>query len=96
MGKVKDINIKIITYHFYDDMVNIKDFDSNLLKIKEALENYTELWNEMKDQTELISDVRPTEYKKDFMKIKFEADDDLPSGKMLSIPLCVIIVKSVF
>ena len=33
MGKIKDINIKNRTYCFYDDMVNIKDFDSNLLKL---------------------------------------------------------------
>ena len=33
MEKIKDINIKNRTFYFYDDMVNIKDFDSNLLKI---------------------------------------------------------------
>ena len=33
MGKIKNINIKNRTYYFYDDMVNIKDFDSNLLKL---------------------------------------------------------------
>ena len=33
MGKIKDINIKGRTYYFYYDMVNIKDFDSNLLKL---------------------------------------------------------------
>ena len=33
MGKIKDINIKNRTYHFYDDMFNIKDFDPNLLKL---------------------------------------------------------------
>ena len=33
MGRIKDINIKNRTYYFYDDMVNIKDLDSNLLKI---------------------------------------------------------------
>ena len=30
------------------------------------------------------------------MKIKFESDDVLPLGKILTIPLCVIIVTSVF
>ena len=30
---VKSINIKNWTYSFFDDMINIKDFDSNLLKI---------------------------------------------------------------
>ena len=34
MGKIKDINIKNRTYYFYDDMVNIKDFDSSLLKLE--------------------------------------------------------------
>ena len=40
MGKIKDINIKNRIYYFYDDMVNIKDFDSNLLKIdKKSFKN---------------------------------------------------------
>ena len=33
MGEVKQINIKNRTYYFYNDMINIKKFDSNLLKI---------------------------------------------------------------
>ena len=33
MGKVKQIDIKNRTYYFYNDMVNIKKFDLNLLKI---------------------------------------------------------------
>ena len=33
MGVVKQIDIKNWTYHFYNDMINIKKFDSNLLKI---------------------------------------------------------------
>ena len=33
MGKVKQINIKNRTYYFYNDMINIKDFDARLLKI---------------------------------------------------------------
>ena len=40
MDKIKDINIKNRTYYFYDDTVNIKDFDSNLLKIdKKSFKN---------------------------------------------------------
>ena len=30
---IKEINIKNWTYYFFDDMINIEDFDSNLLKI---------------------------------------------------------------
>ena len=40
MGNVKEINIKYQTYYFFDDMINIKDFDSNLLKIdKQSYKN---------------------------------------------------------
>ena len=33
MGTVKQINIKNQTYYFYNDMINIKNFDPILLKI---------------------------------------------------------------
>ena len=33
MEIIKQINIKSRTYYFYDDMISINDFDSNLLKI---------------------------------------------------------------
>ena len=33
MGTVKQIDIKNRTYYFYNDMIDIKNFDSNLLKI---------------------------------------------------------------
>ena len=33
MGEVKEINIKNQTYYFLDDMIDIKNFLSNLLKI---------------------------------------------------------------
>ena len=33
MGKVKQINIKNRTYYFYNDQINLKDFDARLLKV---------------------------------------------------------------
>ena len=33
MGEVKQINIKNRTYYFYNDMINLKNFELNLLKI---------------------------------------------------------------
>ena len=33
MRSIKEINIKIQTYNFFDNMINIKNFDPNLLKI---------------------------------------------------------------
>ena len=65
-------------------------------KNKEASENYTELWDEIKNEIETIKGIEPVKYKKDFIKIKFELDENLSLGKTLNIPVCVIIVKSVF
>ena len=36
------------------------------------------------------------EYGKDFMKIKFDTDDDLPLNKPLKLHMVTIIVRSVF
>ena len=33
MGEVKEINIKNQSYYFFDDMININNFHSNLLKM---------------------------------------------------------------
>ena len=33
MGETKQINIKNRTYHFYNDQINLKDFDARLLKV---------------------------------------------------------------
>ena len=33
MGEVKHINIKNQTYYFYNDIIDLKDFEPNLLKI---------------------------------------------------------------
>ena len=65
-------------------------------KNREALENYIELWDEIKDQIETINGDNPIKYGKDFMKARFESYDDLPLGKILNIPVCIIVVKSVF
>ena len=34
MGNIKQINIKNHIYHFFNDMINIKDFGSSLIKIE--------------------------------------------------------------
>ena len=33
MANIRQINIKNRTYYFFNDMINIENFDSNLLKI---------------------------------------------------------------
>ena len=40
MGEAKELNIKNRTYYFFDDMIDIKNFRSNLSKIdKEPYED---------------------------------------------------------
>ena len=39
MGNIKQSNIKNRTYYFLNYMINIKHFDSNLLKIEQSQKN---------------------------------------------------------
>ena len=41
MGKVKQIKIKNRTYWFYNDKINLKDFDARLLKVDKK--NYSKI-----------------------------------------------------
>ena len=50
----------------------------------------------MKNQIETINGGKSIKYKKDFMKIRFESDDDLPLGKILNILSLIIVTRSVF
>ena len=64
-------------------------------KNKKVLTKYTELWDGIKNLIEKIND-KPVEYGKDFMKIKFNFDDNLPLNKILRLHNLTIIVRSVF
>ena len=39
MGIIKQTNIKSRTYYFYDDMINVKNLDQNLLKLDKKTSN---------------------------------------------------------
>ena len=41
MGKIRQINIRNRTYYFYNDQINLKDFDARLLKVDKK--NYKEI-----------------------------------------------------
>ena len=157
MGNTKEINIKNRSYYFFDDMIYLKDFDPNLLKIdkkpykdiniyhigyiiiksfsdcenirsvnplylmlaptdgyaeenngnrylviastdknSKVLIKYEKLWNEVKYLIKTINSGKVIEYGKDYKKIRFESDDNLPLGKVLNIPMCTITIGSVF
>ena len=56
---------------------------------------YIKLWDEIKNSIEKINN-RSGEYGKDFMKIKFNSDDNLPLNKTLKLHNVTIIIRSVF
>ena len=66
------------------------------MKNRKVLEVYKKLWNEVKNKIETIQSGESIKYKNNFMKIGFDSDDDLRLGKILSIPILSIVVKSVF
>ena len=85
MGHIKQISIKNQTYYFFNDMINIEDLDLSLIKI----DNKQYL-------IKIINGDEAAEYDKDFMKIRFESDDNSVLGKILKIHMLTVIAKSVF
>ena len=156
MGETKQINFKNRTYYFCNDIIDLKDFDAKLLKIrqksyknieiyyigyitikkiddyesiysvrflylrightrgyieeesgnkylifdsvnenKEVLKQYFKIWNGIKNKIKAING-DDCDYGKDYMKIKFNYDNDLPLNKLLKFHLMTIIIRCVF
>ena len=64
-------------------------------KNNEVLKKYAELWDGIKNLIEKING-RPGGHKKDFIKIKFSSDNNLPLNKILKLHMLTIIFKFVF
>ena len=62
---------------------------------KELLKKYNDVWNGIKNKIEEVSSGK-CDYEKDYMKIKFNSDDDLPLNKPLKFHNMTIIIRSVF
>ena len=156
MGTIKQINIKNRTYCFYNDIIDLKNFDARLLKLdkksykdigvynfgyitkkkiddcknidsvnplylnithvngyieekgvnkylvfdstnenKELLKKYNDVFNGIRDKIKEINS-NECDYEKDYMKIKFNSDDDLPLNKQLKFHNMTITIRSVF
>ena len=156
MGTVKQINIKNRTYYFYNDIIDLENFDSSLLKLdkksykdigiynigyitikkigdceniysvnplqlrithasryikeinenkylifdsidenKELLKKYNDVFNGIRNKIKKISGDE-CDYEKDYMKIKFNSDDNLPLNKQLKFHNMTITLRSVF
>ena len=158
MGNIKEINIKNRTYYFYNDTINLQDFESNLLKIdkknyrgvniyyigyiiikkiddcenihsvnplyllvndasgyieekngnkylifndsvnenKGLLKKYANVWDGIKNEIKTINGAKENDYGKDYMKIKFDSDNDLSLNNPLKFHAMTIIIRSIF
>ena len=156
METIKQTNIKNRTYCFYNDIIDIKTFDSNMLKLdkklykdldiynigyvtikrigdcydvnsvnplylgidnasgyieeinedkclvfdvrdenKELLKRYDDVFNGLIDKIKKIDDDW-LEYTKDYTKIKFNSDDNLPLNKPLKFYQMTVTIRYVF
>ena len=60
------------------------------------LAKFTKLWDRIKHLIETINKGKKNEHENDFMKIKFNSDDNLSLNKMLKLHMLTVIVRSVF
>ena len=99
--KINSVNPLYLLVHRIDGFIeerrgnkylNITFTDSN----NEVLKKYAEVCNGIKDQIEKINNGKLKEYEKNYVKIKFNSDDNLPLNKQLKFLSVAIIVGSVF
>ena len=63
---------------------------------KEVLKKYADFWDGIKNKIKTINGGKEIDYGKDYIKIKFNSDDDLPLSKTLKFHAINIIIRSVF
>ena len=71
-------------------------FDYSVNENKGLLKKYADASNEIKSEIKTINGGKENDYGKDYMKIKFNSDDDLPLNKSLKFHAMIIIIRSVF
>ena len=65
------------------------------MKIKNYFKKYNDVFNGIRDKIKEINS-NECDYEKDYMKIKFDSDDDLPLNKSLKFTLMTITIRCVF
>ena len=82
---------------FIDEKNGNKYLDITLADSNDdVLIKYAEVWNGIKNQIKKINNDSVVKYDKDYMKIKFDSDDNLPLNKVLKFHAVIIIIRSVF
>ena len=63
---------------------------------KELLKKWNVVFNGIRDKIKAINDGKENDYENNYMKIKFNSDDDLPLNKPLRFHNMTMIIRSVF
>ena len=63
---------------------------------KELMKKYSDVWDGTKNETKSRNDGKENHYEKDYMKIKFNSDDNLPLSKPLKFHMMTIVIRFVF
>ena len=71
-------------------------FDDSVNENKGLLKKYADVWDGIKNEIKAINGGKENDYGKDYMKIKFNSDNDLPLNKPLKFHAMTIIIRSVF
>ena len=155
MGEIKQINIKNRTYYFYNDIINLDEFDGSKIKVDrknfndigiyylgyeykkkitecneinsvnplylkikdmkgqfkkgkgdnvwyliifgdaDVLRNFANIWKSIRAKIEENTG-GIVQYDKDYMRIKFESNDNLPIDNIVNMHQVTIIIRSVF
>ena len=71
-------------------------FDDSVNENKRLLKRYADVWDGIKYEIKTINGGKENDYGKNYMKIKFNSDDNLPLNKPLKFHAMTIIIRSVF
>ena len=71
-------------------------FDDSTNENKWLLKKYADVWDGIKNEIKAIIARKKNDYVKDYMKIIFNSDNDLPVNKLLKFYTITIIIRSVF
>ena len=82
--------------HFEEKNENKYLFLDDVDENKEVSKKYEEVWESIKKDIETTNGGKRVEYRKDFEKIRFESNDDLPMNKPMRLHLLTIIIRYVF
>ena len=70
--------------------------DDSVNENKALVKTYTDAWDGVKNEIKIINGGKENDYGKDYMKIKFNSDDDLQLNKPLKFHAMTLIIRSVF